>query len=476
MKVDGIVGIATWAALEAGEVTQPEEPTEPETPVEPEEPEQTSHPEIWSGSVGDAVREAQTLLNKLGYDCGEVDGIFGWQTLAAVKAFQEDACLKVDGIVGIATWAALEAGEVTNPEEPTDPETPVEPEEPVDPEEPTDPETPVEPEQPVDPEEPTDPETPEEPEQPVDPEEPTDPEDPEQPTDPEDPDQPADPEDPDQSEDEEGFYPDVDALLDAAIEHAESYGAIYSTSVNADNASFEMTQQILTGNVDNSQENAVFSVHDAIRYAMKRVSDANSEETDITLAGLPEHFYFNVEYTEDDVFHIYLLGEEHVFDEVVDSKEATCDTPGYKTLKCTECGETETEFIPALDHDFQPTEVVIPAWDETVVEKVWAETKEVYGVTCHCGQSFWEDEYEVPADAWRVHQQEELAKYPYGSEEYIDAQLAHLGFSSDVKWLPNQFGEMINGWYDVETTIHHEAETVTKMICTRCQLEQETQE
>ncbi len=458
LKVDGIVGIATWAALEAGEVTQPEEPTEPETPVEPEEPEQTSHPEIWSGSVGDAVREAQTLLNKLGYDCGEVDGIFGWQTLAAVKAFQEDACLKVDGIVGIATWAALEAGEVTNPEEPTDPETPVEPE------------------QPVDPEEPTDPETPEEPEQPVDPEEPTDPEDPEQPTDPEDPDQPADPEDPDQSEDEEGFYPDVDALLDAAIEHAESYGAIYSTSVNADNASFEMTQQILTGNVDNSQENAVFSVHDAIRYAMKRVSDANSEETDITLAGLPEHFYFNVEYTEDDVFHIYLLGEEHVFDEVVDSKEATCDTPGYKTLKCTECGETETEFIPALDHDFQPTEVVIPAWDETVVEKVWAETKEVYGVTCHCGQSFWEDEYEVPADAWRVHQQEELAKYPYGSEEYIDAQLAHLGFSSDVKWLPNQFGEMINGWYDVETTIHHEAETVTKMICTRCQLEQETQE
>ena len=472
LKVDGIVGIATWGAineaLDSGEVTKPEEPEEPEQP--------TTHPEIWNGYVGNAVREAQTLLNQLGYDCGVVDGIFGAQTEAAVKAFQKDAGLKVDGIVGIATWAALEAGEVTNPEEPTDPETPVEPEEPVDPEEPTDPETPVEPEQPVDPEEPTDPETPEEPEQPVDPEEPTDPEDPEQPTDPEDPDQPADPEDPDQSEDEEGFYPDVDALLDAAIEHAESYGAIYSTSVNADNASFEMTQQILTGNVDNSQENAVFSVHDAIRYAMKRVSDANSEETDITLAGLPEHFYFNVEYTEDDVFHIYLLGEEHVFDEVVDSKEATCDTPGYKTLKCTECGETETEFIPALDHDFQPTEVVIPAWDETVVEKVWAETKEVYGVTCHCGQSFWEDEYEVPADAWRVHQQEELAKYPYGSEEYIDAQLAHLGFSSDVKWLPNQFGEMINGWYDVETTIHHEAETVTKMICTRCQLEQETQE
>ena len=479
LKVDGIVGIATWAALEAGEVTQPEEPTEPETPVEPEEPEQTSHPEIWSGSVGDAVREAQTLLNKLGYDCGEVDGIFGWKTLEAVKAFQEDAGLKVDGIIGVATWAALEAGEVTNPEEPTDPETPVEPEEPVDPEEPTDPETPVEPEEPVDPEEPTDPEDPEQPTNPEDPDQPTDPEDPEQPTDPEDPDQPADPEDPDQSGDEEGFYPDVDALLDAAIEHAESYGAIYSTSVNAENASFEMSTQILTGNVDNSQENAVFCVQDAIRYAMRRVSDANSEETDITLAGLPEHFYFNVEYTEDDVFYIYLLGEEHVFDEVVDSKEATCDTPGYKMLKCTECEETKTEFIPALGHDFQPTEVVIPAWDETVIEKVYAETVKVRGVTCKCGQSFWADEYPEGtnlADLWEEHQAEMLAPYEWGSDEYISTFDAHFGYSNDTKTLPNQFGEMINGWYDVETTIHHEAETVTKMICTRCQLEQETQE
>ena len=76
LKVDGIVGIATWGAineaLDSGEVTKPEEPEEPEQP--------TTHPEIWNGYVGNAVREAQTLLNQLGYDCGVVDGIFGAQT------------------------------------------------------------------------------------------------------------------------------------------------------------------------------------------------------------------------------------------------------------------------------------------------------------------------------------------------------------------------------------------------------------
>lgn len=62
---------------------------------------------IKQGSRGDEVKELQTQLNKLGFDCGAVDGIFGIKTLAAVKSFQNANALVVDGIVGKNTWAKL---------------------------------------------------------------------------------------------------------------------------------------------------------------------------------------------------------------------------------------------------------------------------------------------------------------------------------------------------------------------------------
>lgn len=62
---------------------------------------------IRKGSKGDDVRFVQETLNELGYNCGKADGIFGAQTLAAVKAFQEDRGLIPDGIVGEKTWEAL---------------------------------------------------------------------------------------------------------------------------------------------------------------------------------------------------------------------------------------------------------------------------------------------------------------------------------------------------------------------------------
>ena len=62
------------------------------------------------GSKGDAVRELQTMLLKLGYDLGPcgIDGDFGKATEAAVRSFQSDHRLAVDGIVGKNTWAELE--------------------------------------------------------------------------------------------------------------------------------------------------------------------------------------------------------------------------------------------------------------------------------------------------------------------------------------------------------------------------------
>ena len=59
------------------------------------------------GSSGAQVRTLQTKLNNWGYDAGAVDGIFGSNTLAAVKRFQQRNGLAVDGIVGAKTAAAL---------------------------------------------------------------------------------------------------------------------------------------------------------------------------------------------------------------------------------------------------------------------------------------------------------------------------------------------------------------------------------
>ena len=66
-------------------------------------------PTLRKGSKGDAVKECQTLLEKHGYSVGSygIDGEFGKDTLAAVKAFQEDRGLKVDGIVGPVTRKEL---------------------------------------------------------------------------------------------------------------------------------------------------------------------------------------------------------------------------------------------------------------------------------------------------------------------------------------------------------------------------------
>ncbi len=59
------------------------------------------------GSKGEQVKTLQRLLTAMGYPCGVVDGDFGNNTLAGVKAFQRDNKLAVDGAVGTATWTAL---------------------------------------------------------------------------------------------------------------------------------------------------------------------------------------------------------------------------------------------------------------------------------------------------------------------------------------------------------------------------------
>ena len=62
-----------------------------------------------SGSRGDDVTALQRLLKLRGADPGEIDGVFGPKTEAAVEAFQGKAGLDVDGIAGPKTMEALKA-------------------------------------------------------------------------------------------------------------------------------------------------------------------------------------------------------------------------------------------------------------------------------------------------------------------------------------------------------------------------------
>lgn len=62
------------------------------------------------GSQGQEVRTIQDKLKRWGYYRGEIDGIFGEETQAAVIKFQEINGLTADGVVGTATLAALGMG------------------------------------------------------------------------------------------------------------------------------------------------------------------------------------------------------------------------------------------------------------------------------------------------------------------------------------------------------------------------------
>ena len=53
------------------------------------------------------MKTVQTKLKNWGFYKGNVDGIYGWRTANAVKAFQRKHGLKADGVVGNATAKAL---------------------------------------------------------------------------------------------------------------------------------------------------------------------------------------------------------------------------------------------------------------------------------------------------------------------------------------------------------------------------------
>lgn len=106
LEVDGIVGRRTWDALGA---------TADGVDVADLPP----RPKVRRGDRGPAVLELQDRLADRGFDPHGSDGVFGFLTEAAVRAFQGAHSLEVDGIVGPTTWAALDGASGTRSGEAT---------------------------------------------------------------------------------------------------------------------------------------------------------------------------------------------------------------------------------------------------------------------------------------------------------------------------------------------------------------------
>jgi len=96
LPVTGVVDEPTWNAL----------------------PDGNPMPLLQKGSKGDAVRGLQTVLTMGAFGLWKttpqgIDGVFGSNTDASVRAFQTWARIVVDGIVGQETWNAATALEFT---------------------------------------------------------------------------------------------------------------------------------------------------------------------------------------------------------------------------------------------------------------------------------------------------------------------------------------------------------------------------
>ncbi|MEY3870199.1 MAG: hypothetical protein RLZZ338_4093 [Cyanobacteriota bacterium] len=117
LEVTGVVNEATWKALTneplnattpqpenvAPSSTELSETKTPETTVETP----SSFETLTKGMTGEKVKTLQSKLDKLGYNPGPQDGIFGNRTRKAVKEFQLAQGLNDDGVVNQTTWSAI---------------------------------------------------------------------------------------------------------------------------------------------------------------------------------------------------------------------------------------------------------------------------------------------------------------------------------------------------------------------------------
>ncbi|MFB2897600.1 peptidoglycan-binding protein [Aerosakkonemataceae cyanobacterium BLCC-F50] len=109
---------STPAGSNSPSTIQPSQNVSPSTNTLPATPSTNSTPSLGQyspnqapilrvGSQGQAVRDVQALLSQQGLYRNAPDGVYGLQTQAAVRQFQQSQNLPVDGIVGPQTWGAM---------------------------------------------------------------------------------------------------------------------------------------------------------------------------------------------------------------------------------------------------------------------------------------------------------------------------------------------------------------------------------
>jgi peptidoglycan hydrolase-like protein with peptidoglycan-binding domain len=74
-----------------------------------------AEPVLKRGSNDIAVRDLQEALKALGHNPGPIDGVFGAQTEAAIRAFQQAREIPVDGVVGLVTWRNIDEADQSHP-------------------------------------------------------------------------------------------------------------------------------------------------------------------------------------------------------------------------------------------------------------------------------------------------------------------------------------------------------------------------
>ena len=110
-SITGLVNEKLFNELTRKEVGEEKPTPAPQPEVPKEEPIlstfQITLDSLKKNDEGALVKSMQLLLNGKGYSCGAADGIFGNNTLIALKIFQSSKRLKGNGVCDLETWNAL---------------------------------------------------------------------------------------------------------------------------------------------------------------------------------------------------------------------------------------------------------------------------------------------------------------------------------------------------------------------------------